>query len=151
METDDKLISEFTLCKKANPDNFTWWNYVNMKTDLPTALGIANFFLPDLIIKKGCLILKDHFDEDVFNGWYKEFKGDKIQVEKAVNYYEIKDFFEINTDFEDPNIEKMLKSFSKKLQFMWMQNFKKKYPDKKIVVKLSHEYETICITVFEEK
>jgi len=31
---EDKIIEEYIIWQKANPKSFSWWNYVNMKSDI---------------------------------------------------------------------------------------------------------------------
>lgn len=147
---DPSIISEFTSWKKVNEDSFTWWSYVNMKSDIQLALGFANFFCPDLLLKEDCVLLKDHFDEEVYFDWKKELNGNKTEIEKIMNFYEVRDFFHIHSDENDPFYEEQVKSLAKAIQFFWSLSFNYYFPDKKIVVTVFEEYNTTCITVYEE-
>ncbi|MCR3759764.1 hypothetical protein KYB31_12350 [Clostridium felsineum] len=51
----DTIIEEYKIWKEANPNNFTWWNYVNMKADITTALAFGGFFYGELIEHDGCI------------------------------------------------------------------------------------------------
>lgn len=44
----DDLVKEYSDFKNVNPGNFSWWSYVNMKSDLQTALVFAKFFILSL-------------------------------------------------------------------------------------------------------
>lgn len=144
------IISEFIEWKKVNKDTFTLWNYVNIKTDIQGALGIAGFFLPELLVKDNCVILKDHYYEEIYRDWKEKLSGNKTKIEKIVNSYEVQDFFHIHTDFNDPNINGQIKELSKIIQYFWSINFKNRYPDKNIIVEIFEEYDTTFITVYED-
>lgn len=137
--------------KNANPDNFSWWNYVNLKADLKTALAFAKFFCPELILVEGCIILKDKFNQNNFNLWKEKCHNKKIEIEKMANLYQISDFFHINMNNDD-NYYEQLKALGKVLQHYWHISFKEQFPDKNIVVKVFTEYgDDIFITVYEEE
>ena len=69
----DNLISEFIKWRNANPKNFSWWNYVNLKSDLQTALGFAKLYYPEIVEVDGCILLKDKFSEEL----YELYKANK--------------------------------------------------------------------------
>lgn len=79
--------------KEANEGDFTWWNYVNMKSDIHTALGFAKFFYPDIVEVEGCFLLKDKFSQKNFSRWKKDYQNNKVTIEKMMNLYQVKDFF----------------------------------------------------------
>lgn len=62
----DELIKEFVKHKEANANSFTWWNYLNVKSDLQTALAFSKFLHPDIIEVDGCLLLKDKYRPGLF-------------------------------------------------------------------------------------
>jgi hypothetical protein len=147
---DDDLIKEYTQWKDANPKAFNWWNYVNMKADLQTALAFAKFFSPELIEIDGCLILKDKYDEQLFKDWVDECKNDKTCIEKMMNLYELNDFFHINrNEMEDE--ERQLEALGDVLKHFWSMSFKQHYPNRNIIIEVSKEIdEQLFITVYEQ-
>lgn len=148
IEFKDELINEYKLWKTANPDNFNWWSYVNMKSDLQTALGFAKFFYPEIIEIDNCFILKDRFSDEIYKQWKSNLES-KTEIEKMMNLYEVKDFFHINRN-EDENLEDQIATLGKVLQHFWSQSFKERYPLRKIKVDLFDEYGEKFITVYEE-
>lgn len=149
----EDLIKEFIENKEANRNSFTWWQFVNLKSDLQTALGFAKFFYPEIVEIDGCFILKDKFEERVFKDWKKECKDDRTCIEKMMNLYEIADFFHINTTFdEDEDEEEQVKALGNVLKLFWSMSFKDRFPERKIVVDVFEEYdEQLFITVYEER
>jgi hypothetical protein len=147
---EDDLVEEYMDWKKANPNNFSWWKYVNIKADLQTALGFAKFFFPDVIEVEGCFLLKDKFQEDIYNEWKSRCNNAKICIEKMMNLYEVKDFFHINKQ-DDENEEEQIKVLGDVLQMFWLMSFKHRYPNRNIKVSVFEEFDELFITVYEEQ
>ncbi|MFL0246081.1 hypothetical protein ACJDUG_03700 [Clostridium sp. WILCCON 0185] len=78
-----------------------------MKFDLQTALGFAKFFYPEVIEVDGCFILKDKYDEVTYRKLLQECNNNKTIIEKMMNLYEIRDFFHINTVFDENKDEQI--------------------------------------------
>jgi len=146
---DDGLIKEYVEWKNANPDNFSWWNFVNMKADLDVALAFAKFYSPEVINIEGYFLLKDKFSKKLFEFWKKECNNSKIDVEKMMNIYQLKDFFHINAqDIE--NIDEKLKALGNVLKFFWEMSFSRRYPNKQVKVEVFEENDgELFITVYE--
>ncbi|WP_054949572.1 hypothetical protein [Numidum massiliense] len=144
----DELIKEFVDWKNANPQGFNWWNYVNIKADLQTALAFARFFYPDIIEIDGLFLLKDKFSQKNYESWRNECKGDKKCIEKMMNLYQVDDFFHINTD-DDGNIEEQVRVLGNILKTFWSMSFKDRFPDRCIKVMVFEDGGDYFITVFE--
>ncbi len=129
------MIKEFIEYKNANPNNFNWWNYVNVKADLQTALAFAKFFYPEIVEIEGYFLLKDKYNEELFESWKLEFKNEKVCVEKMMNLYELKDFFHININVEEEENEQT-KILGNILKLFWSMSFKKRFPDRNILVEV---------------
>lgn len=144
----DDLVNEYSELKKANPDSFNWWSYVNMKSDLQTALGFAKLFYPEVIEVENCLILKDRYSFELYNQW-KLRNNDKTVIEKMMNLYQINDFFHINRN-QDEDEENQQIVFAKILHHFWIQSFKERFPNRSIIVKVFEEYGELFITMYED-
>ncbi len=145
----DEVVIEYQKWKKANPNNFSWWNFVNMKADLDTALAFAKLYCPEIVEIEGCCFLKDKFNSQIYESWKQECKGNKKNLEMMVNLYQISDFFEINkTDNEK---EKII-ALGNILKFFWTTSFEKMYPNKTLKVEIYEESdEELFITVYSEQ
>ncbi|WP_346848259.1 hypothetical protein [uncultured Clostridium sp.] len=146
---EDKIIEEYIIWQKANPKNFSWWNYVNMKSDIQIALGFAKFFYPEIIEIDNCIFIKDNFSSERYEQW-KVVCNDKKTLEKAINSYEIKEFFHMNTDFEDKNINEQIQALGNILKKFWTLGFNERFPDMNIVVDIIEDDESLYITVFQD-
>lgn len=148
---EDGLIKEFTEWKNANPEKFSWWSFVNMKADLDTALAFAKFFCPDVLIIEGCFILKDKYSENLYKAWKVDCKNIKMDIEKMMNIYSIRDFFHINHK-DSENEEDKIVALGNVLKYFWSMSFRQQFPDKLIIVDIFEEDDgELFITVYEAK
>ncbi|SFE49748.1 hypothetical protein SAMN05216378_3329 [Paenibacillus catalpae] len=152
MEFGEDLIKEFLEHKEANPNTFTWWSFVNIKSDLQTALGFAKFFYPEIIEVNGCFLLKDKYDEQRFQSWKDACNNSKKCIERMMNLYELADFFHINTTFDEgDDIQGQVKALGEALKLFWSMSFRDRFPERQIVVDIFVEYDDqLFITVYEE-
>ncbi len=127
---ENKIIEEYIIWQKANPKSFSWWNYVNMKSDIQIALGFAKFFYPEIIEIDNCIFIKDNFSSERYEQW-KVVCNDKKTLEKAINSYEIQ------------ALGNILKKF-------WTLGFNERFPDMNIVVDIIEDDESLYITVFQD-
>lgn len=146
----DYINSEFKEWKDFNGENFTWWSYVNMKSDLDVALGFAKFFCPDIIIVEGCFLLKDRFFQDIYVNWKEKTDNNKNIIERMMNLYSLRDFFHINDCRNDYYTEK-IDALGLSLKYFWNLSFKDRFPNKKINIEIIDEGldDDIFITVYE--
>ncbi|SCM83042.1 conserved hypothetical protein [uncultured Sporomusa sp.] len=146
----DDLIPEFIKWRNANPQNFNWWNYVNLKSDLQTALGFAKLYYPEIVELDGCILLKDKFSKELYELWKDECKGEKTCIEKMMNLYQLRDFFHRNTP-DDGNLESQIKVLGDVLTLFWSMSFRNRFPGRSITVKVFEETDgESFITVYEE-
>ncbi|MGG3455886.1 hypothetical protein [Paenibacillus rhizolycopersici] len=144
----DETIKEYMEYKLANPQNFSWWNYVNIKADLQTALAFAKFYYPEIIEVDNYFLLKDKYNDDLLEKWKVSCQGDKCAVEKMMNLYELKDFFHINVkDDEDSSVQTPI--LGDILKLFWTMSFKQRFPSRNISVQVYEEWDSMFITVFE--
>lgn len=146
----EKIIPEYVEWKNNNKNSFSWWSYLNMKSDIQVALAFAKFYSPEIIFKDDFIFLKDNFNEQRYQNWRKECGENKKEIETMMNLYAIKDFFEINTDFNNPYIDEQISSLAEIIKKFWTLSFKSKYPDKNIKVDIFDYDDDTSITVYEQ-
>jgi len=146
---DDNIVNEYIEWKNANPETFTWWSFINIKSDLQTALGFSKFFYPDIIEVEGCFLLKAKYSTAKFESWKKDCNNDKTNIEKMMNLYEVGDFFHINRN-EEENEDIQIIALGDILKRFWSLSFKDRFPDRKINVSVFQEDDgALFITVYE--
>ncbi|MBO8172807.1 MAG: hypothetical protein H0Z33_13085 [Bacillaceae bacterium] len=146
---EDELIKDYYEWKNANPGNFNWWSYINLKSDLQTALGFARFFYPDIVEIDGCIILKHRFSKKLYKEWKKECDSEKTCIEKMMNLYQLKDFFHLNTQ-DDGNLEDQVKALGDVLKLFWSMSLKDRFPDRVFNIKVFDDNGNLFITIFED-
>lgn len=147
---DESIVTEFVEWKNANNGKFTWWNFVGFNANIQLALGFSKFFYPEIIIKDDCFLLKDKYDEYIYNGWKKECRNNKMEIEKMMNLYDVDDFFEERTDFKNTYINQQIEALANAIRLFWSMSFKERFPNKHIVVEVFEYSGTKSITVYEE-
>ena len=146
LKIDLSILDEYDDYAKANSDNWNIQSYLNMKYDINAAIAFSKFFFPDFVEREKCIILESRYNEGIFDEWYNEFNGDIEEVEKASNFYDIKDFFNIN-GVGDVNQLEVLGIILKSILEI---NLKNLFPDKKFEIYLIENYGETSIT-FHQK
>ena len=96
---------------------------------------LDKFFYPDIVEIDGCIFIKDSFTYENYDQW-KKVCNNKMDLEKAINSYEIKDFFHINTDYEDKYINEQIQALGNILKKFWTLSFKERFPCRNIIVEI---------------
>lgn len=120
-----------------------------MKADIQIALGFAKFFYPEIIEVDNCIFIKDGFTMEKYEQWKCVCK-DRKTLEKAINAYEVRDFFHINTNFDDENINEQVQALGNILKKFWTLSFNERFPNINIVVEIIEDDESLYITAFQE-
>lgn len=144
----DEINNEFIEFRKINENKFSWWSYVNVKSDLNTALGFAKFFYPDIIEIEGCFLLKDKYSEKNFEMWKKDCRNNKRCIEKMMNLYQVRDFFHINVD-ENDDTDEQIQTLGNIIKNFWSMSFNDRFKNRNIVVNLFKDHDELFITVYE--
>lgn len=145
---DTGILKEYKKYRNVNPD-WDVGSYLNTFYDLNTAVALSKLYFPDFVDIQNCVILDMRYDEDVFNQWYKEFKGNISQVEKMCNLYELKDFFHINDTLgNEIEKKKMIETLGTVLKTSWGISLEKLYPEKSFKVDVFEDYGSSFITLY---
>ncbi len=149
-ELDKTLLQEYGAFEKVNLDNWNILSYLNMKYDLNSALAFSKLYFPDFVEINGCLILEFRFNPLVFEQWFTKYEGDVLKTEFMCNYYDLADFFHINSG-DESNFELGRKDWelAKILQASWKITCKAVFPDKDIKVEIVEREGTPSITLYQ--
>ena len=138
------LLRDYTDFEKVN-DNWNILSYLNYNYDINAALSFSKLFFPDFIEENGCIVLSFLYNKENFNEWFDEFNGNKSEIEKMCNLYELKDFFHI----KDERNEEVLREFGKVIQKSWEINLSILFPQKKFCIKVFEEYNSLFLTLYQ--
>ncbi len=141
IQFDYSVLKGYSAFDKVNKD----WNilsYLNHRYDANAALAFSKFYFPDFVEVRGCIVLSFLYNQETFDSWFKELKGEVAQVEKMANLYELKDYFHINSD-DQVNLD----SLGQVLKRCWEINLSLLYPDRSVQVNTFEEYGSKFITL----
>ncbi len=141
---DTSIFSDFVEFENVNND-WSIEKHLNFNYDIDAAILFSRLYFPEFIEVKNCILLKERYNVDNFEGWFDELKGDIREVEKISNLYEIKDLFHINDD--SITSEKLL-LLGDILKRVWKINLDLLFPSKKVDVYVFKEGEDIYITLY---
>jgi hypothetical protein len=149
---DKNILKEYALWENTNKENWNITSYLNQFYDVNAALAFSKLYFPDFIEERGCIILGFRYNQDVFNQWYEEFKGEAASVERYCNLYEVADYFHINaSEYGSEEIyKKSIEIFSNVLKTSWEVNCKILFPKRQIKVEELEEYGVKRITLYTQ-
>lgn len=119
-------------------NEFRTWNehseislatYAAIKMTSPDLLiATICLFYPSFVVVEDCVIVDWKFDQDIFDAWKREFKGDMRGVEFKMNYRLVGDFFgDATQDLGYQNIAYI----GHVLMRTWESALKEAYPERR--------------------
>ncbi len=153
LEIDLNVLSEYEALQNLNKKNWDIAEYLNLKYDINAAVSFSKLYFPDFIEKEGCVILAFRYNEDIYNQWKLKFNGNKSEIERMCNFYEVNDYFDFtkNEYNSAEHYEKYLQQLSCALRTSWQINLNLLYPNRKFIVEVFEEYETKRITLYSQE
>jgi len=150
LNIDTSLLKEYNELEILNPAGWDIGEYLNLKYDINGALAFSKLFFPDFIEYEGCVLLKFRFDKVIFKQWYEKFDGNRSEVERMCNFYEVKDYFHLNQVVysNEEQYNNALSAFATTLKISWEVNLKLLYPTTTFRVDVFDEYDTTRITLY---
>jgi hypothetical protein len=150
LDIDTSLLKEYKQLENLNPGSWDIGEYLNLKYDINGAIAFSKLYFPDFIEYDGCVILGFRFNKLIFKQWYDKFNGNKSEVERMCNFYEIKDYFHLNqvSYSNEEEYNKALTAFAAILKSSWEINLRILYPSQSFQVDVFEEYDTIRITLY---
>lgn len=124
---------DFFSWKDAN-NNFTMWTYVSAKMSIGAAIGMSAFLCPTLINVDGAYLIEESNKMDRLAEWRLTTGSDVQRLEKAINSWEVKDFFNFNPE-KNINAES-IELLGKQIQYLWSLTLLDRYPHVQTVVEL---------------
>lgn len=105
-------------------------DYAGMKLTPDVTIAVIELFFPEFILHEDTILFRHKFNEDTFNNWFEQFKGDLTRLEKFLNTIYVADLFP-NQHFEGHpyhNIEYIGKCLKK----AWAYELSQQFPEKDI-------------------
>jgi len=85
---------------------------------------------------RGCVLLKERYDERNFEAWWTELNGDRAAIEEVVNHLHLWDVFDAR---EEQVPEEALNSIGEVLVRTWRCALSEQFPDRSFRVELSND------------
>ena len=142
----EHILKDYIDFEKVN-DNWNMLSYLNCNFDQNAAIAFSKLYFPDFTECEDCILLSFIFNLENFKDWFEELNGNRKEIEKMCNLYEIKDFFHINGD---DNSNESRKIFADILSTTWSINLKILYPLRCFKIDIFEEYESLYITFYQE-
>lgn len=117
--------------------------YLSQHLDISSAVLFARLLSPELVLVRGCVILKDSYSPENFEHWWQTEGGDTVRIEAVINHLHLWDLFEPNGD-ED---ERALESLAGFIATSWRRHASGAFPDREFRVEVTDDYgPTIVMT-----
>jgi len=115
------------------PDAFA---YLAEHLKVASAFLFARLMAPDLVIERGCVILKDRYNPENFEQWWSSEAGDTAAIERALNHLHLWDIFEPEGEVE----ERALEALATRIARSWKLHAAQQFPDRSFQTAVTDEY-----------
>ncbi len=117
--------------------------YLSQHLDISSAVIFARLLSPELVLERGCVILKDSYDPENFERWWQTVNGDTVRIEAVLNHLHLWDVFD--PDGEEDG--RALESLASLIATSWRRRASEVFPDRAFRVEVIDDYgPTIVMT-----
>jgi hypothetical protein len=110
-------------------------DFVGVRVGLAGALAVAKILRPDLVEVRGCVLLRERFNESTFDDWWRQLDGAVPAIESVLNHVHLWDLFEV--DAEDTLVEPALADLALAIASSWRCVLSDAYPDRHFHVEVT--------------
>jgi hypothetical protein len=140
----NKLIPELSLWNNGKGINAKSW--INGIGNFEHAIAYTTIFWPGFIEYDDCVFQTDHFDKHGYRDWLTHTSGNKEAVEKVMNHLHLRDLFPNTNEATNEQVSYLAEI----LKQMWECKLRHDFPDRKIVVLLTGDYD-LQITFYQPR
>ena len=139
-------FSDFNDWKVRN-ENFTFFNYLSLKTT-PLQLYLAGkVFFPELIFDGNCIFIKDSPQYQYLDDCKNSNMSDNA-IEKYINSVMLECLFAEYSEYNENFYEEL----AEMIKNSWELHFEKAYPNIKMTVeKYEDEFDGWCVTCYKKR
>jgi hypothetical protein len=123
-------LHRFQQWVAANPNGFAKWAYIRNELRAEDAVVLSTLFWPELIERDGMVLLREHFDEQVYRNRRNAENWDSEEYERMLNHIHLEDFF---ADDTLPS-RSVLSYLGQALREMWTARLHCEFPDREFIV-----------------
>lgn len=110
--------------------------YLAEHLTVTSAFLFARLLAPDLVIERGCVILKDRYSPENFEQWWSSEAGNTTAIERALNHVHLWDIFEPEAEVE----ELALGALALRIAQSWKLHATHQFPDRSFYAAVTDEY-----------
>jgi hypothetical protein len=115
-------------------DTMTPVNYLDEQGAVRFVIASAWLFCPETTEYRGCIFLREGFDQEIIDNWFTHFDGEQEPIEAVVNQAKLYDLFG-NTDL-DPYADDLV-SLAQAVGECWQGVLSSRYPGRGVTVEYS--------------
>lgn len=110
--------------------------YMAEHLDVTSAFFFARLLAPDLVLERGCVILKDRYSPENFEQWWSSEAGNTESIERALNHLHLWDVFEPEGQAEELALEVLAVRIARN----WERHAAQAFPDRAFQADVTDEY-----------
>lgn len=123
-EFDPKRLEKFVTWSEQWTTPLGEWNYLRAHVSLTSATLFARLMFPEFIEVRGCVIVREFYNPETFDGWWASLDGDRRAVEYNVNWLTMWDMWEPEGEDEEAALE----SVAAHIALSWKLQASLKFP-----------------------
>lgn len=90
-------------------------------------------FWPAFVSVRGCVLLRDRYEENNFDQWWNELSGRRGDIERVLNHLHLWDLFESRDEISDQMLEELAEVLAK----VWRCALAEQFPDRRFEVSVA--------------
>lgn len=110
--------------------------YLAEHLSVASAFLMAELLAPDLVLERGCVIIKDRYTPENFEQWWSSEAGNTVSIERALNHLHLWDVFEPECEVE----ERALGSLATRIARSWVLHAAHEFPDREFQAEVIDDY-----------
>ncbi|MBO9521052.1 MAG: hypothetical protein J7518_05895 [Nocardioidaceae bacterium] len=110
--------------------------YLAHHLSVTNATLFAELLAPDLVLVRGCVLLRSRYVPENFDTWWSHCEGVAASIEASINRLHLWDLFEPSDDVE----RRALDAIANRLARSWLAHANLAFPDRKFVTAVTDEY-----------
>lgn len=122
---DTSLMPDYSALRSKAEWNYTLQNYIETRGSLELAIAFVNLFWPEFVEYQGCIIRRDALDPQTFEKWWQKCNGDRVAVEKMMNFLHVRDIAPNDDSAVDTTLVRFL---GERMAEMWQQRAQRQFP-----------------------
>lgn len=144
---DPYQIPEISSWTKEDGTYISLRNFVSIHINAVEAIAFIGFIWPKFITIRGCTLILERYNAEVFEEWWVNLEGNVSYIERIINHTHIFSIFD--EENKSDIIKEGLSDMTETLGKIWRCALYNSFPEKSFTVDISYElHEGPTITFF---